>query len=136
MSVYLKKIKKCKLCFFLANMNTTEFGYEGDTVNLICPLRLLNGTTTKWKGPPSLEIYFINDKKNPAIDRMERFSVVKNHMLIYDLHITNFTKGVDNGTYICDINSKPFQEHQIVLKFYSKYKVFDFLLASPRQMGF
>lgn len=113
------------------NTNTTEFGYEGDTVKLICPLRLLNGTRTTWSGPPNRTVYFHNNDKNPSVVRGERLSVIKNDSLkTYALQIENITEGVDNGSYSCDINSNPAQQHNVLLKFYSKYNVFDLLLAS------
>lgn len=114
------------------NTNTTEFGYEGDTVKLICPFRLLNGTLrTTWFGPPNSTAYFYNEDKNPFVVRGDRLSVIKNDSLkTYALQIANITEGVDNGSYSCVINSNPAQQHNVLLKFYSKYNVFDLLLAS------
>lgn len=81
----------------------------------------MSGRTT-WIGPPSIDVFFYNDMKNPSIDRGERLSVILNKASgAYNLRITNLTIGVDAGMFICVVNTNPIQEYIINLKLYSEY---------------
>lgn len=105
------------------NQNRTVYGYVGYTVILICPLSppAESGRTT-WRGPPSNIRYFINDNKNPSIDRGERLSVILNTTSgAYNLRITNLAIGVDDGMFSCEVNTNPFQQYFVNLKFYGEY---------------
>lgn len=90
---------------------------------LKCPLTppSVSGRT-KWRGPPSFTIYFFNTDKNSGALRKERLSVIQNTVSgAYNLRITNLTRGVDDGMFICDVNTDPHKEHLINLKLHSKY---------------
>lgn len=105
------------------NQYRTVYGYERDTVILICPLSPppVSGRTT-WRGPPSGTVYFLNNNKNPSVDRGERLSVMLNTASgAYNLHITNLTIGVDDGMFICEVNTDPIQQYFVNLKFYGEY---------------
>lgn len=99
------------------------YGKEGDNITLVCPLSPLNvSARTSWSGPPSYQIFFFNDSKNPNAARGERLSVVKNETTgAYNLIIINLHRQDDEGLYSCDVNTIPIQEKKILLAFYGRY---------------
>lgn len=101
----------------------TIYGKEGDNITLVCPLSPLNvSARTSWSGPPSYQLIFLNDLKNPNAARGERLSVVKNETTgAYNLIIINLHRQVDEGLYSCDVNTIPIQEKKILLAFYGRY---------------
>lgn len=98
----------------------TVYGREGDNITLVCPFSLQNlGTRTSWRGPPSHQIYFYNDLKNPDACRGERLSVVKNETTgAYNLINIRLERQEDEGLYACVVNTNPVQENIIFLTFY------------------
>lgn len=72
------------------NQNRTVYGYEGDTVILICPLSTsAESVITTWTGPPENVVYFYNDIKNLSIDRGGRLFGIRNTASgAYNLGIT------------------------------------------------
>lgn len=107
--------------FAVSSQSTTEFGIAGESKKLICPFT--QNEKRSWWGPPD-KLLFLNYEKNPSADRVERLFLVHNiSSNAYDLLITNLTKGIDNGTYKCQVD-KPdiFQQHLIKLEFFSKYE--------------
>lgn len=105
------------------NQNRTVYGYEGDTVILICPLSTsAESVITTWTGPPENVVYFYNDIKNPSIDRGERLFGIRNTASgAYYLGITNLTIGVDDGMFSCEVNTNPIQQYFVNFKFYGEY---------------
>lgn len=89
----------------------------------MCPFSLQNlGTRTSWRGPPSHQIYFYNDLKNPDACRGERLSVVKNETTgAYNLIIIRLERQEDKGLYACVVNTNPIQENIIFLTFYGAF---------------
>eukprot|EP00105_Crassostrea_gigas_P023191 XP_011442940.1 PREDICTED: cell adhesion molecule 1 isoform X2 [Crassostrea gigas] len=102
------------------NQNRTVYGYERDTVILICPLSTsAESVITTWTGPPENVVYFYNDIKNPSIDRGERLFGIRNTASgAYNLGITNLTIGVDDGMFSCEVNTNPIQQYFVNFKFY------------------
>lgn len=105
------------------SQDATQYGNEGDTVILKCPLTppAVSGRTT-WRGPPSATLFFMNTQKNPDALRKERLYVIQNTSSgAYNLQIANITYDIDEGMYSCDVNAQPYQQHFVRLKFNGKY---------------
>lgn len=115
--------KELSYYIVVCNQNTTIYGYEGDMVKLICPLSppAESGRTT-WGGPPNNSLYFYNNAKNPDAPRGERLSVMRNTVSgAYNFLIVNISMGIDEGIFICAVNTNPIQQYKIELKVYGEY---------------
>lgn len=98
------------------SQNVTRYENEGDSIMLKCPLT--PPSRTSWRGPPNNNLFYHNAEPNPKIVRGERLSVMLNTTSgAYNLRITNLTIGVDDGMFICEVNTVPAQQYFFSLKF-------------------
>lgn len=101
-------------------LRKTEYGIEGQSKTLVCPLTSKTTDRRYWNGPPGFQFYFINSQENEDAFRAERLGLIERESS-NDLLIVNLTKGEDEGEYKCGIFSNNItREYIIELQFLSR----------------
>lgn len=107
--------------------NETVYGYEGESIKLVCVSPVTNITKTTWYGHNG-SIYFLNWRKNPNVSNIQHFSVMENNKSnAYDLYITNISSS-DVGNYSCSVRGSTVPPpYFYFLGVYGKYNYFSFI---------
>lgn len=82
--------------------NEIVYGYEEESIKLVCVSSVTNITKTTWVGHNG-SIYFLNKERNPKVLNIEHLFVKKNNKSnAYDLYISNISSS-DVGNYSCSV---------------------------------